>query len=110
MTETGSPLLQLGALAGNDIFVEYIQPARRSAFFSENDRPASRTASAIAARLIAPSYSAMISSQGVAAATNSKIWSTMIRVPMKVGVPWQIRGSETTYSPRVTRVLLPCAV
>lgn len=49
------PRAQQGTLAGNDIFVKDVQPARRMAFFSEKDWPASRTASAIASRLIAPS-------------------------------------------------------
>ena len=85
--ETDSPLSQQQALAGDDVFVENNQPARRTEFFSENERPASRTASAMAARLIARSYSAMISSHGVSAATISKTWSTMMRVPTKVGAP-----------------------
>jgi hypothetical protein len=72
LTEPDSPFFQLSALTGDDIFVEDIQPARRAAFCSERERPASRTASAIAALLIAPPYSVMISSHGVPSATISK--------------------------------------
>ncbi len=106
LIETDSPFSQLSTLAGDDIFVKDIQPARRAAIFSENERRARRTASAIPARVIARSYSAMISSHAVPAATISKTWSTMIRVPTKVGAPWQISGSATICCPSLTRFIL----
>jgi len=104
------PRTQLGTLAGNDIFIKDVQPARRIVLFCESDRPASRTASAIASRLIAPSYSAMICSHAMPSATISRTGSTMMRVPLKVGLPWQISGSVTTYSPSFRRFidLSPC--
>jgi hypothetical protein len=111
LTKSDSPFLQLSALTGDNIFVEDIRPARRTALCSEKERLASRTASAIEALLIAPSYSAMISSQGVPSATISKTWATMIRVPTNVGLPWHTLGSETTCRPSFVRfifVLMRC--
>src|SRR3989304_6376835 len=99
------PRTQLGTLAGNDIFIKDVQPARRTVFFSEKDRLATRTASVIASRLIAPSYSEMISSHVVPSATMSITCLTMIRVPLKVGLPWQISGSVTMYSPSFRRFI-----
>jgi len=55
VVKVNPPGAQGGTLAENNIFIKNVQPARRMVFFSERDRPASRTASAIASRLIAPS-------------------------------------------------------
>jgi len=38
-------------------------------------------------------------SHDLPSATSSKTCHTMIRVPLKVGLPWQMRGSATMYSP-----------
>ena len=64
------------------------------------------TASVIAAIGTLPLQDQTIRSQGVPQATCSSTWNTMTLVRLKVGLPWQILGSATMYSPSSTGLAL----
>ncbi len=61
---------------------------------------ASRKASAIASLLNAPCHSSIIASHAIPLSNCSSTSFTEIRVPLKMGAPWQIAGSETMYRPK----------
>jgi hypothetical protein len=68
-------------------------------------RPANRTASLTAAKGMRPPQRVLqMKSHVRPAATSSRTCQTMMRVPLKVGLPWQIAGSATIYWPSSIRL------
>jgi len=93
---------QIQAKAGSECF----RTGRRAGrlYRSSNASCASRTASAIAVNGMRPPQRRLqIKSHDRPSATSSKTCQTMMRVPLNVGLPWQISGSATMYSPNSTR-------
>jgi hypothetical protein len=93
---------QDAALIFAHLLIQHHHAARRSLaagvsrpWRSRNVRRANRTVSAIAARLTRPPRAATISSDDSPRARASSTCHTMMRVPLKVGFPWQISGSAT---------------
>src|SRR5687767_10497032 len=94
-----APMSQALALTVNDIFVQNVHaavgPTTYSAACSSKACRAKRTASAIASWVILPRHSSIIVSHARPAATWSSTSATRMRVPRKVGFPWQMSGSAT---------------
>ncbi len=117
LAKRDAPLLESWSLIVGKVFVEHVHAAANSESFLGRRRPvppcnscqaspASRTASATAARGIFPLQRVLqIKSQERPAAASSKTCQTMMRVPLKVGLPWQISGSATMNRPISTRDL-----
>ena len=107
---------QQESLVGENILVRNDQARARSSTYSgtvywaewsRNAWLANRTASEMASWETAPRHSSTIVSQATPLATCSMTSATGIRVPRKVGWPWQIAGSQTTYRP-IIRVAIWC--
>src|SRR5262249_941394 len=103
LTEVNSPGTQPRSLTLEDVLIQHDQAetglARYSSACWTIARPARRMASAIAGREMLPWHSAMISSQAIPAATNSRTSPTRIRVPRNVSLPWQTLGSAVMNRP-----------
>jgi hypothetical protein len=104
LMNANTPASQKVPLAVWDIFIEHNHEAGVSEANSEacvtSASRAKRTDSAIACLEIAPRHSSTMASQAMPLATCSRMSDTRIRVPRKVGSPWQISGSATMYLPR----------
>ena len=87
-------------LALDNVLVEEVHVAGVSAPNRANVWQARSTASAIASLGMLPRHSVTISSQSFPLATCFRTCSTMIRVPAKVGFPWQTSGSITMNRPK----------
>jgi hypothetical protein len=117
LAEGNMPIPQQGPLILREVFVQQVQAAASSTdlrFGKRTGRPcgfshasrASRTASATAASGIFPPQRLLqMNSQERPSATSSNTCQTMIRVPLNVGLPWQISGSATMYRPNSMRCL-----
>src|SRR5213592_1174023 len=94
-----TPMPQTLALTVNNIFVQNVHaavgPTTYSATCSSKACRAKRTASAMASWVILPRHSSMMVSHAKPAATWSSTSATRMRVPRKVGFPWQMSGSAT---------------
>jgi len=92
-----APASQQLPLALQDVLVENVHAAAglnaSSCACSRKVSPAVRTASAMAPALRLPRHSSMMLSQAMPLATCSSTSATRIRVPRKVGCPWQTFGS-----------------
>src|SRR3989441_1796995 len=115
--EWDAPFTQLLALIVPDVFIQQIHAAagnssgwRRRPCRSSKERRARLTLSAMAERVIFPSQALTISAGDMPWASSSRICQTMMRVPLKVGLPWQISGSATMCSPSSRRLGLPFAL
>jgi hypothetical protein len=109
------PLLQEGPLVLREVFVQQVQAAASEAALLDGVRAelpvcgnqaarASLSASATAARAMRPPQRLLqINSHDLPSATSSSTCQTIMRVPLKVGCPWQISGSATIYRPNSTR-------
>jgi hypothetical protein len=106
--EPNAPRLKKGRLVCRKVFVQQIQAAAKSEALRRAGLPcwssqalcANLTASATAAKGIRPSQRTLqIKSQERPSATSSSTCQTMIRVPLKVGWPWQIKGSAMMCRP-----------
>src|SRR6266581_761222 len=95
---------QIHAAAGNS------SGWRRRPCRSSKERRARLTLSAMAERVIFPSQALTISAGDMPWASSSRICHTMMRVPLNVGLPWQISGSATMCSPSSRRLGLPFAL
>ena len=104
LVDANTPAPQEVPLAIWDVFIENNHGADISDLSSEacvtRASRARRTASAIACLEITPRHSSTMVSQAMPLATCSRTSETRIRVPRKVGSPWQISGSHTIYLPR----------
>src|SRR5207249_10281230 len=93
------PAAQKLMLILTNVFIENdhaLRDLRAEAWLrSANASPSNCTASAMASRETLTRYCHMIVSQSIPAATCLSTWLTLIRVPRKVGWPWQISGSAT---------------
>ena len=110
-----SPCSKKEALVCRKVLVQQVQAAAKvlnGAEVSSTSRPlpsnhaflASWTASATAASGMRPLHRVLqIKSHDLPAATSFRTWKTMMRVPLKVGLPWQISGSATMYLPSSIR-------
>ena len=121
LPERNSPGAKQGPLVIREVLVQQVQAGASSACL-ENGGRASRprlssqdcrdslTASPTAAREIRPPQRVpQIKSHDRPSATSSSTCQTMMRVPLKVGLPWQISGSATMHWPSSTRSETPCA-
>jgi len=118
-SEGNSPLPEELRLIPGKVFVQQVQaatnsvPRRRVRRAGPSCRlsqalSASLTASPTAARGMRPSQRTLqIKSQERPSTTSSNTCQTMIRVPLKVGWPWQINGSATMCRPNSTRSAVP---
>jgi len=103
------------ALVFRKVLVEQVQaatavaseagaPATKRPPLSSQARRESLTASATAANGIRPPHRVLqMKSQERPSATSSSTCQTMMRVPLNVGLPWQISGSATMYWPNSSR-------
>lgn len=105
-----APFAQLITLILSDVFIQQIHAARRKSSrrrkrpcASRSERRAIWTHSAMPTREIRPPQAFTISSGVMPCASSSRICQTIIRVPFKVGLPWQTSGSATMCSPSSTR-------
>lgn len=114
LPETNSPLFQRRQLIVGKVLVEKNQATADLELFRTDRRlrrfdppshasSASFTASATAARgRRPPQRTLQMKSQERPSATSSSTCQTMMRVPLKVGLPWQITGSATMWRPNST--------
>lgn len=109
-TAVNPPSPQLKDLINAEIFVQYVHAAacspavsRRCPRSSSNERRATATDSAIAARDTLPPQAFTIALGDIPCANSSRTCQTMIRVPLKVGLPWHISGSATIWLPSSMR-------
>ncbi len=110
-----APLPQERVLIFGKILVEQVHAAAsagdldawwecRRPCSSKKECCASRTASATAASGMRPPQRLLqMKSHDRPSATSSSTCQTMMRVPLNVGLPWQICGSATMYLPNSTR-------
>ncbi len=110
-------LLQEWPLVLREVLVQKVQAAARETARLDGVRAelpvcgnqaarASFSASATAPRAMRPPQRWLqINSHDLPSATSSSTCQTMMRVPLKVGCPWQISGSATIYRPNSTRCL-----
>ena len=115
-----APIMKEVLLVIGEVFVQQVQAAASAACpdgdvltnlprLSSQARRESLTASATAAKAMRPPQRVLqINSQERPSATSSRTCQTIIRVPLKVGLPWQISGSATIYSPSSSRCPVPC--
>ncbi len=115
LTKRNVPIPQERPLVHREVFVQQIQAKAGSELFragrraatpyrSSNASCASRTASATALNGMRPPQRVLqMKSHDRPSATSSNTCHTMIRVPLNVGLPWQISGSATMYRPNSTR-------
>ena len=97
-------------MIGSNLLIQHIHAASLPPFRS-NKRPRSSSSasrancivSAIASLLTRPSHAATISLHVSPLASASKTCQTIMRVPLNVGLPWQISGSATICLPSSTR-------
>lgn len=118
--EGNPPSPKLGQLILGEILVQQVQATANSTepgsaarcFPADGDSQAlcaRRTASATAASGRRPLQRWLqMKSQERPSATSSKTCQTMMRVPLKVGLPWQISGSATMYRPSSMRPAFCC--
>jgi hypothetical protein len=103
----GKVLVQQVQAATNSVLLRTVRRAGPSWRLSQA-LSASLTASPTAARGMRPSQRTLqIKSQERPSTTSSNTCQTMIRVPLKVGWPWQIDGSATMCRPNSTRSAVP---
>lgn len=107
LSERDVLLFQKRQLIFGKVFVQQVQATASSELFRAGRRTmrpespsqvfsASFTASATAANgMRPPQRTLQMKSQERPSATSSNTCQTMIRVPLKVGLPWQISGSAT---------------
>jgi len=113
LPERDVPLPQQRPLVFREVLVQQVQAAARAGVLGlrtgrrygrSQASPASRTASATAASGIRPPQRVpQMKSQDRPSATSSNTCQTMMRVPLKVGWPWQMAGSATMYWPSSIR-------
>lgn len=106
------PPLQNLPLPEDDILVEDIHSKQATARshvspFRANNSLLNRRASRVAARLTRPGKCLGKFSSGSPSERCSNTCQTIIRVPLKVGLPWQTFGSATIYFPSLMRRGLP---
>src|SRR6266404_4386003 len=105
LAESDPPTSQDQSLATGNVLVEKFQWATSSGSGAGTDSnvvsasEAMRTTSLIASSFTFPSQSPMMVCQSSPLATCASTVLTRMRVPRKVGLPWQIRGSATMYLP-----------
>jgi len=108
LTKGNPPPPQSFPLLEDDVLVQDVHSRQATAccqvspFLANNCLP-SWSASRAAARLTRPGKCLGKSSSGSPRAKCSNTCHTMIRVPLKVGLPWQTSGSATMYFPSSTR-------
>jgi len=115
LPERNSPGAKQGPLVVREVLVQQVQAGVSTGRLenggraslprlSSQDSRDSLTASPTAAREIRPPQRVpQINSQDRPSATSSSTCQTMMRVPLKVGLPWQISGSATMNRPSSTR-------
>src|ERR1043166_6553529 len=115
--EWNAPFTQLLALIVPDVFIQQIHAAagnssgwRRRPCLSSKERRARLTLSAMARRATFPFQALTISAGDMPWASSSRICQTIMRVPLKVGLPWQTNGSATMCSPSSRRLGVPLAL
>src|SRR4051812_48658785 len=107
-----APTPQKLPLLEDDVLVENVHSRQATArshvspFRANNSLP-SWSASRAAARLTRPGKCLGKFSSGSPSARCSNTCQTIIRVPLKVGLPWQTSGSATIYFPSLTLRGLP---
>jgi len=120
LTKRYSPIMKDELLVVREVFVQQVQAAANAVCpdgdvstnlprLSSQAWRESLTASATAAKAMRPPQRVLhMNSQERPSATSSRTCQTMIRVPLKVGFPWQISGSATIYWPSSSRCPVPC--
>jgi len=104
LPKRNSPLPKRRALIFGKILVQQVQGAAMVGAAPSQADWASFTASATADKGMRPFQRLLqINSHERPSATSSSTCQTMIRVPLKVGCPWQISGSAAMWRPSSTR-------